>query len=305
MRYPPLPLPRLLTVSRLHIVAIAVMGAFTFGTLLTGLHPWQVLPVVALDWFLVNLLNRVVDVAEDRANRIEGADWADRHRRAISVGGLGALAVSFALVHAWLPALTPLRAAFHALGLAYNWRLLPAPGGRRRIKELYGLKNVASGVGFLLTVFGYPLAVAGWPECGTTAPEDIQPGTAWVAMAWFFLFELSYEVIYDLRDVEGDAEAGVRSFPVVHGAAGAGRIIDALLISSVLVLTAGFAAGWAPWRLSVMSLAPVAQLVLYKSWMGSEAGVTSARCIGVTWLGVLLLAAWHGWILLGLPGATA
>ena len=29
------------------------------------------------------------------------------------------------------------------------------------------------------------------------------------------MFELSYEVIYDLRDREGDALAGVRTYPVV------------------------------------------------------------------------------------------
>ena len=33
------------------------------------------------------------------------------------------------------------------------------------------------------------------------------------------LFELSYEVLYDLRDVDGDRAAGVRTYPVVHGLA--------------------------------------------------------------------------------------
>ena len=305
MRYPHRPVPRLLQISRLHIVAIAVMGALTMGALLTGRHPWQALPIVALDWFLVNLINRVVDVKEDRANAIEGTDWADRHRRSISILGLGALALSLALVHAWRPVLTPLRVGFHALGLAYNFRLVPARQGWLRIKELYALKNLASAVGFVLTVFGYPLALAGSSGASELPPADIVPATLWVALAWFFLFELSYEVIYDLRDVAGDAASGVRSFPVVHGPEGAARIIDALLVGSAAVLVVAFAAGLAPWRLAVMAVAPAAQLVLYKRWLRSDAGVTSAHCVGVTWLGAGMLAAWHGWILLGLPGAAA
>lgn len=294
-------LPRFVTVSRPHIVAIAVMGALTFGFLLTGQRPWGLLGWVGLDWFLVNLLNRIVDVQEDRANLIDGADWADRHRRAIAWVGLGGLALSFVVSHATVPAISPLRAAFHALGLSYNWRLVPTPGGMRRIKELYAAKNLASAAGFVLTVFGYPLAVLGTDS----APHDLAPAAAWVCLAWFVLFELSYEVIYDLRDVAGDAAAGVRTFPVVHGPAGAARIIDALLVASIAVLVGGFALGAAPWRLAVMALAPALQLVAYRRWMGSPAGVTSANCVQVTWLGVALLGGWHGWILLGLPGATA
>jgi 4-hydroxybenzoate polyprenyltransferase len=290
--------PRFLTVSRLHIVAIAAMGAFTFGWLLTGLYPWSVLPVVALDWFLVNLLNRVVDVKEDRVNQIPGADWADRHRRSITVGALSVLAASFVITHLTVPALTPLRAGYHALGLAYNWRLLP---GGRRLKELYLLKNSASAVGFVITVFGYPLAAAGW-SMQASAP-DVGMATAAVTIAWFFLFELSYEVIYDLRDTEGDAAAGVRTFSVVHGVSGAARIIDGLAIASVVVLSVGFALGAAPWRLFVMGLAPLLQLVVYRRWL--VRGVTAEDCVNITWTGVALLGAWHVWILVGLPGATA
>ena len=57
------------SISRLHIVAIAALGTFTFGWVFTGQHPWLIAAVSALDWFLVNLLNRVVDIPEDRANQ--------------------------------------------------------------------------------------------------------------------------------------------------------------------------------------------------------------------------------------------
>ena len=41
--------------------------------------------ICALDWFIVNLLNRVVDLEEDKVNRITGVAFVDRNRRAIVV----------------------------------------------------------------------------------------------------------------------------------------------------------------------------------------------------------------------------
>lgn len=285
----------LASVGRLHIVAIAALGTFTFGWLFTGRYPWMLGAVCGVDWFLVNLLNRVVDLPEDRQNQIVGTDFVARHRRALVVLGFGMLLCSFAATAIVAPALTPLRAAYHALGLAYNWPLLP---GRRRIKQLYFWKNTASAVGFMLTVFGYPLAAAGWGRA--TLPAGIGPSTiAWSAV-FFFLFELSYEVIYDLRDAPGDRAAGVRTYPVVHGERGAIRVIDALVAGSVAALVVGWGTGALPFRIFIMIAAPLLQVVLYKRV--ARRGVTSRDCIGLTWLGVALLVSYHLWTLAGLPG---
>ena len=286
------------SVSRLHIVAIAALGTFTFGWAFTGHYPWLLAGVCAVDWFVVNLLNRVVDLPEDTANNIRGAGFVSRHRRAVLVVGFGVLIGSFPLTHVSMPEITALRAGYHALGLAYNWRLLP---GGRRIKELYFWKNTASAVGFLITVFGYPLAVAGWPGEGATLASDITARSIGWVVAFFFLFELSYEVIYDLRDAEGDAEAGVRTYPVVHGERGATRIIDGLLLSAATLLLTGWLLGDVPWRLVVMVAAPALQLLLYKRALAR--GITSRFCVGVTWAGAGLLVAYHLYYLAGLPGA--
>ena len=285
------------SVSRLHIVAIATLGTFTFGWLFTGEYPWLLAGVCAVDWFVVNLLNRVVDLPEDRANRITGTGFVERHRRALMVVGFGGLAASLAATTLVAPAITPLRVAFHALGMAYNWRLLP---GGRRIKQLYFWKNTASGMGFILTVFLYPLALAG----GELAlPAGVTPATIVVAGLFFLLFELSYEAIYDLRDAPGDALAGVRTYAVVHGEAGAIRIIDALIVASMTALLAGYAAGVVPWRIFIMIVAPALQLAVYKR--AHRRGLTARDCISLTWLGAGLLASYHLWVVAGLPGVGA
>ncbi len=283
--------------SRLHIVAIGALGTFTFGWLFTTAHAFGLAAVSGLDWFLVNLLNRVVDLKEDTANGIAGTAFAARHKRALLVVGFALLFGSLAAVHLRAPQLLPLRLAFHVLGFAYNWRLLP---GKRRIKELYFFKNFASAMGFLLTVFLYPLAAHGYGLDPTALASGVTPATVLFAAGFFLLFELSYEVIYDLRDAHGDALAGVRTYPVGHGEAGAVCIIDGLLTGSLACLVVGYALGHVPWRLFIMFAAPLLQLVLYKRAL--RRGIRASDCIRLTWLGAALLTAYHLWIYAGLPG---
>jgi len=57
---------KLASIGRLHIVAIAVAGTFTFGWLFTGRYLWAIAALAGFDWFLVNLLNRVVDTPRIR-----------------------------------------------------------------------------------------------------------------------------------------------------------------------------------------------------------------------------------------------
>ncbi|MSP23910.1 MAG: hypothetical protein EXR75_01855 [Myxococcales bacterium] len=285
------------SLSRLHIVAIGALGTFTFGWLFTGHYAFGLAAISGLDWFLVNLLNRVVDLDEDASNGITGTDFAARHRRAILVVGFSILFSSLAAAHLLWPALLPLRLGFHALGFAYNWPLLP---GRRRIKTLYFWKNFASATGFFLTVFLYPLATHNYGLDASGFAPGVGPWTILFAAGFFLLFELSYEVIYDLRDQVGDARAGVRTFPVVHGQAGAVRIIDGLLLGSLACLAVGYALGSVPWRLFIMGAAPLVQLVMFKRAL--PGGVSSRDCIRLTWTGVLLLVVYHLWIVLGLPG---
>lgn len=282
----------LMSIGRIHIVAIGALGTFTFGYLFTERHFFGLAAVSGLDWFLVNLLNRVVDIPEDTANGIRGTALVGARPRAFAIFGFSVLGASFVALHLVLPEITLLRAAYHALGLAYNYPLLP---GRRRIKQLYFWKNTASAIGFLITVFGYPLALSrGQLSAGVSALTILLAG------AFFFAFELSYEIIYDLRDAPGDAQAQIRTYPVVHGERGAVRIIDALLAFSVAVLVAGYLAGAVPWRLFIMIAAPALQVVIYKRAL--RRGITSRTCVGLTWLGAGLLLTYHVWVYLRLPG---
>lgn len=287
----------LASISRLHIIAIAGLGTLTFGWLMTGARPWGLAAVVCVDWFIVNLLNRAVDLEEDLANKIEGSEWVAGNRRRVLAAGAVTLVASFVVVQLLFPAVTPLRLAYHSLGAAYNWPILP---GKRRLKAMYAAKNLASALGFLITLFGYPLAQM--YATGTPFVEGFGPLQLAVFATFFFLFEVSWEVVYDLRDAPGDTAASIPTFAVVHGVAAAARLADLLLALSTCVLLLGYFAADLPWRAFVMICAPILQWRLYRRWHAR--GLTSADVVALTWIGTGLLVAYHVWITLELPGIT-
>lgn len=284
------------SIARLHIVAIGALGTLTFSQALCGVRDPCLALLSACDWFVVNLLNRVVDVVEDEENGIVGAAEVRAHARVTLAIGVAVLLASLAASALWSPPTLAPRLAFHALGFAYNWRLLPAGGGRRkRIKELALWKNVASATGFLLTCFALPLVAH---------PPVVDPVVVVVTGVFFFFFELSYEVLYDLRDVAGDAKAGVKTWPVLFGPAGGARIAVAQMLVSVVVVVVGFAAGALPWEIAIMGAAPILQLAVVVPRLplrGRPGRVTSSLCIGVTWAGAALLVGWHLWGYFELP----
>jgi 4-hydroxybenzoate polyprenyltransferase len=226
-------------ISRAHILAIGAVAAVVFGWILGGRYLWAVGAIAGLDWFLINLMNRVTDLAEDAKNGIRGTARVARHARAITVGAWALLVGSIALGHLVWPALTPWRIAVQGIGLGYNYPIVPTLRGLTRFKEMYFWKNFGSALLFVLTGFVYPLAILhadGTPRLVSDA--------AIVALILFFIpFELTYEILYDLRDLEGDRAEGVPTYPVVHGPTVARRIIDGLLLGASAVLMAAVALG--------------------------------------------------------------
>ena len=248
-----------------------------------------------MDWFIVNLLNRVVDLPEDRLNRIVGTDFVARHRRALVAVGVGLLLLSLPAVHLLCPAITPWRLGYHLLGTAYNRPLLP---GLPRLKTIYFVKNSASALGFVITLFAYPLATH--HAAGGGLPPGIDGTTLVWTLAFFVAFELSYEVIYDLRDIAGDRAAGVATYGAVHGQQVAQHIAEALAAGALLIAVLGWLTDRLPWRIAVMAAAPIAQVILVRRFL--RRGLRASDCVVLTWLGAAMLALYNVWVALGLPG---
>lgn len=285
-----------LAIMRYHIMLVAMVACVVFGWLMTGRHPWALVIVVALDWFLINLMNRVTDIEEDLKNGIRGTERVARRRGAVTVGASGLMAASFVVTHLLWPTLTIWRLVVQLIGLGYNYKIVPTPRGMSRFKEIYFFKNFGSSVIFVLTCFVYPLAldpsqrVMGW-------------GGIAVLVLFFVPFELTYEILYDLRDLEGDRAEGVPTYPVVHGAEASRRIIDGLLIGSAAMLALGLGVGVIGLREGLMLLAPAIQYAFYRPRY--RRGLTPHDCIVLTHLGTGLLVFYlvgnAVWLAAGMP----
>ena len=141
-----------LSIARYHIVLIAMTGMLTFGWLMSGRYLLGLSVIVGLDWFLINLMNRITDIAEDLKNGIPGTARV-AHRQRLLTWGSGLLLFGSLLgTHLLWPQLTPWRILVQVVGLCYNYRLLPTPRGLSRFKELYFFKNFASAALFILLI---------------------------------------------------------------------------------------------------------------------------------------------------------
>ena len=286
------------SILRVHIILIAVTAALVFGWVFTGEYPWGLAVLGGVDWLLINLLNRVTDLKEDLANGIRGTERLVGAARPVLAIWIAILVGSFAWSVVVWPELTGWRLAVQAIGVGYSFRVVPTPKGWRRFKDLYFFKNFMSAVLFVQTVFIYPIAVAGW--------QLIYPGgaAAVVGLAVFFVaFEITYEILYDMRDLDGDRLANVPTYPVVHGLVRSRQIIDALLAFSAVVLLGLFASGLVGARELLMLVAPGIQWFFYRPRY--RRGLTTGDCIGLTYLGAALLAVfligtWL-WLEAGLP----
>lgn len=286
-----------LAIARYHIMLVAMFATVVFAFIMTGKHPWALTAVVAVDWFLINLMNRITDIDEDLKNGIPGTERVARRKTALTAFSVALMVGSFVVTHLVWPMLTPFRVAVQLIGLGYNYKIVPTPKGLSRFKEIYFFKNFGSSVLFVLTCFVYPLAANGFVK--------LVPWSTVVLLALFFVpFELTFEILYDMRDLEGDRAEGVPTYPVVHGVENARRIIDGLLLFSALVIVVGFFTRVLGVREALMVVAPIAQFGFYRPRY--RRGLTPRDCIVLTHLGtaqlVLFLVGTAVWLRLGLPG---
>jgi 4-hydroxybenzoate polyprenyltransferase len=279
----------LLAAARLHIVLIAGLGTLTYGWLMTGRHLVDLALLAALDWLLLDLGNKLSDLPEDEINSPAEARWVRAHARAIAAAITALFGGSLIATALSRPALLPARLAFQAGGLLYNFRLLP---GRRRLKQIYAAKNAAAACLFIITVVGYPLlALRG----------ELRVDAAWVAVmsGFFFFFEMSFEVIYDFKDLAGDRAQRVPTYPAVHGERGGRLAFDLFVLLAAAILLGGWALGAVGFKELIILLAPALQAAAFELF--ARRGYRARDTVLVTHLGSLQLLAYNLYILVGLP----
>jgi len=245
--------------------------------------------IVLFDWFLVNFCNTAADWKEDSFNNVEFSQLAKRNQSMIKWVCLVLTLVSFLIHTVIFPNLLWMRIVGHLLGIMYNFPVLP---GGKRLKQLYMLKNLSSCMGFLITLFGYPLSCL-------PLREDVSLYYIIVLIGFFAPLEISFEIIYDLRDEKGDKLAGIQSFPVANGIAWSKRAVIMLDIISICVMLLGLALEIVIWKDGVMLCGVVLQLILF--YFLNLTGFQKSHIIWLTWAFVLSQLQYVCWNLVGLP----
>ncbi len=284
-----------LQLFRAHILSIVYFSTLTYGFIFSERID-LLLPLVAVwDWFFVNFTNKATDVAEDLRNHIPGAAMMSSHGRTVEAvnGALiaGGLFAGFFVY----PEILPFRVLFTVIGLAYNYRIVPTLKlGRTRLKEMYFFKNFGSSMLFTLSVFIYPLFALG--------VADSYPLQSLVLAVLFFIpLELTYEILYDLRDIDGDRAEGVPTYPVVHGRDRALHIIYALIALSALSPIIGALTGLLRLREWIVVFG-CAQQVVVIYWLTRRGRRPSQRDTELaTYLGAAQLLSYNLWVAVGLP----
>lgn len=285
-----------MSILRIHIVLVAIFGTLVFGWLITGRYLWIVALISGLDWLLINLANRVSDVVEDLANRIPGAERVAAKPTVFLALFIVLLAGSFVFTVRFFPEITFWRVLIQITGIFYNFKIIPAKGGFARLKDRYFFKNVLSAFGFFITCFGYPLAMAKY---------NVPLGWGYVValVLYFTPYELTFEIFYDLRDVDGDRKAGVNTYPVVHGQEVSVKIINALLALSCSVLIGSFFMRIVGVREMLMMGGPVIGYLVMRRLIPQ--GTTIAHCVWITHLAtalqIMFLVGTALWLKAGMP----
>lgn len=158
------------------------------------------------------------------------------HRRQLY--GLTAFSLSAAFILAgFLGTAAFLLTVFTLLsGLAYSFTFLPTALPGMKLKNLTGLKELFSSLGWGV------LAVL-IPVFSTTVSP---PRTVSVAVVFVFVFSILFvrSVLFAIRDLQGDRLVGRETIPVVLGVARTKRLVLGLLVSASGLLVLAAARGW-------------------------------------------------------------
>lgn len=219
---------------RVHVVICSLAATWSWARAIGQAILAEDLLVVPITMATIYGWNRVTDTREDSVNEGAHALRPAAGKGGVSayyfLGSVAALAVgalrgnALALFHLFL---------VQALGFAYSGSVCIARGATR-LKELFLIKNLTSCLGWSVLTIVYPTLHAG----GRMEPVH------WCAFGVMFLTVLTVEIVWDIRDREGDRAAGIPTLPVLFGIGTSLRSVRIICIvaGSMILLAIGVGA---------------------------------------------------------------
>lgn len=193
--------------SRIHIILCSIAATWGWARVTGGFVTAGDFLVVSLTMASVYSWNRLEDGREDCVNDPVASRHAADHRSGISlfccIAACGAVGLS--LLHGD-PSAVGYVLLVLLLGLLYSTPIR-GPVLRRRLKEVFLVKNLTSAVGWSVLTIIYPAVHTG-------TPIELMH---WCAVGVMFAAVWNVEIIWDIRDREGDRLAGIPTIPLRFG----------------------------------------------------------------------------------------
>ncbi len=221
--------------NRLHVVAMGP-GIVAFWNQFLGLPlGWQPYAVIFGVVSFGYILNIFFDHHEDSHNdevaaeRVIGQDTRTRWLALFTFVGTGALAFQHNAAYGVLVLVALVGAGAYSAPL--RWR-----GRHWRIKALPYVKNTYSAAHWSLMLLALAYAHVWLPFSVFT----------WVACAICFFMNLFVEVLWDVRDAEGDRQTGVRTLSTEWGTPAARVLLHAINLAILAVVIPAVLVGMLP-----------------------------------------------------------
>ncbi len=193
-----------LSVSSLFIGGTGFFKTY-IGYILLGMHPnIQVCFAVFLISFSVYTLDKIADLDKDITNMPERMRFLKGRKTSVLICAIAAFLFSMALAFLDRPLSLLIILVPVVANAIYGTRLIP---GLPRLKDIPVMKNVVVAISWALVTILIPALHLANPE-------------SWIVfMVVYFMFIKTFidTVLYDVRDVKGDRENGVRTIPVLIG----------------------------------------------------------------------------------------
>ena len=228
------------------------IAAVSMVYLSSVLQDIPVSPAACLIMFLVTFsvynLNRKTDEDEDAINHSKRYAFTKKYAKVLMGLSIGTYIVAFLIAGMYGIMAVVITAIPLVNGILYSIPFLPRGFRYRRLKDIPVVKNFIVGLAWALPVALMPIACAGF-----------LPGEMTIAVGFlFFLLSFIDSTVFDIRDVRGDAETGVKTIPVILGIPLTRillSVMNAMGIGTVLVLCNGY--------LSIVETAIIAGIAIY------------------------------------------
>jgi len=218
----------ILTLLSISSIWIGITGFFvTYIThILLGLTPnFKICFIVFLVVFSVYSLNKFTDIKEDEINMPERTRFIYRRKNFVLFSALGAYALAIVLTLLVKPSALPVVFVPLVTNAVYGSKILPRIP---RFKDIPVMKN-------FFVALSWALVTVLFPAVGTI---DIFSSVIFILFYFILVKYFINTVLFDIRDVRGDREMGIKTMPVILGVRK--TLIILLGINSTLLLIIPF-----------------------------------------------------------------